>query len=110
MGLCLTYIFFPFPQLYRPPFGIPGEAGVQAICTYIENVLTDPESGITKPACIIVECIQGEGGVNPAPIKFMKELRRICTEQDIPLVFDEIQSGIGRSGKFFFISTRRNMA
>jgi len=63
--------------------------------------LTDPESGITKPACIIVECIQGEGGVNPAPIGFLKSLRRICTEQNIPLIFDEIQAGMCRSGKFF---------
>jgi len=100
-GLMPYCHFLPFPQLYRTPFGIPGEAGVKAVCTYIENVLSDPESGITKPACIIVECIQGEGGVNPAPVIFMKELRRICTEQDIPLIFDEIQSGLCRSGKFF---------
>jgi len=100
-GLMPYCHFFPFPQLYRPPFGIPGEAGVKAICTYINNVLGDPESGITKPACIIVECIQGEGGVNPAPLSFLKELRRICTDHDIPLIFDEIQAGMCRSGKFF---------
>eukprot|EP01123_Difflugia_compressa_P015460 TRINITY_DN869_c0_g3_i1.p1 TRINITY_DN869_c0_g3~~TRINITY_DN869_c0_g3_i1.p1 ORF type:complete len:456 (+),score=74.39 TRINITY_DN869_c0_g3_i1:147-1514(+) len=100
-GLMPYCHFLPFPQLYRPPLGIPGEAGVTAIVNYIENVLADPESGITKPACIIVECIQGEGGVNPAPISFLKQLRRICTEYDIPLVFDEIQAGLCRSGKFF---------
>jgi len=100
-GLMPYCHFLPFPQLYRPPFGIPGEAGVKAITTYIENVIADPESGITKPACIIVECIQGEGGVNPAPLSFLKELRRICTENDIPLIFDEIQAGMCRSGKFF---------
>jgi len=100
-GLMPYCHFFPFPQLYRPPFGIQGDAGVKAIETYIENTLTDPESGITKPACIIVECIQGEGGVNPAPIGFLKSLRRICTEQNIPLIFDEIQAGMCRSGKFF---------
>jgi len=100
-GLMPYTHFFPFPQTYRPPFGIPGEDGIKAVCTYIENVLTDPESGITKPACIIVECVQGEGGVNPAPIFFLKELRRICTEQDIPLIFDEIQAGWCRTGKLF---------
>jgi len=100
-GLMPYCHFLPFPQLYRPPFGIPGEAGVKAITTYIENVLADPESGITKPACIIVECIQGEGGVNPAPVSFLKELRRICTQYDVPLIFDEIQAGLCRSGKFF---------
>jgi diaminobutyrate-2-oxoglutarate transaminase len=100
-GLMPYCHFLPFPQLYRPPFGIPGEEGVKAIITYIENVIADPESGIPKPACIIVEPIQGEGGVNPAPVSFLKELRRICTQYDIPLIFDEIQAGMCRSGKFF---------
>jgi diaminobutyrate-2-oxoglutarate transaminase len=100
-GLMPYCHFLPFPLIYRPPFGIPGEEGVRAITTYIETVLSDPESGIPKPACIIIECVQGEGGVNPAPISFLKELRRICTKYDVPLVFDEVQAGLCRSGKFF---------
>jgi len=100
-GLMPYCHFLPFPQLYRPPFGIPGEEGVRALVTYIENVFADPESGIPKPACMIIECIQGEGGVNPVPVSFLKELRRICTQYDIPLIFDEIQAGLCRSGKFF---------
>lgn len=93
--------FFPFPCSYRCPFGIGGEAGVNAAIAYFERTLKDPESGITKPAAVIIEPIQGEGGVIPAPIKFLKEIRRITRELDIPLIFDEIQCGIGRSGKFF---------
>jgi len=100
-GLMPYCHFLPFPQLYRPPFGIPGEEGIRAIITYIENVLSDPESGIPKPACMILECIQGEGGVNPAPVSFLKELRRLCSQYDIPLIFDEIQAGLCRSGKLF---------
>ncbi|MGD1822429.1 MAG: diaminobutyrate--2-oxoglutarate transaminase family protein [Pleomorphochaeta sp.] len=93
--------FFPFPNSYRCPFGIGGETGVDAAIAYFERTLKDPESGITKPAAVILEPIQGEGGVIVAPIKFLKEIRRITRELDIPLIFDEIQCGIGRSGKFF---------
>ncbi|MCY1151456.1 MAG: diaminobutyrate--2-oxoglutarate transaminase family protein [Sphaerochaetaceae bacterium] len=93
--------FFPYPYSYRCPFGLGGEKGLDAAIAYFERTLKDPESGITKPAAVILEPIQGEGGVIPAPIKFLKEIRRITKELDIPLIFDEIQCGIGRSGKFF---------
>jgi diaminobutyrate-2-oxoglutarate transaminase len=93
--------FFPYPYSYRCPFGLGGQMGVDASIAYFERTLKDPESGITKPAAVILEPIQGEGGVIPAPIKFLQEIRRITKELDIPLIFDEIQCGIGRSGKFF---------
>ena len=93
--------FFPYPYSYRCPFGLGGEKGTDAAISYFERTLKDPESGITKPAAVILEPIQGEGGVIPAPIKFLQEIRRITKELDIPLIFDEIQCGIGRSGKFF---------
>jgi diaminobutyrate-2-oxoglutarate transaminase len=64
-------------------------------------MLKDPESGITKPAAVILEPIQGEGGVIPAPVKFLQTVRRVTKELDIPMIVDEIQCGIGRSGKFF---------
>jgi diaminobutyrate-2-oxoglutarate transaminase len=93
--------FFPYPYSYRCPFGLGGEKGIDAACAYFERVLTDPESGITKPAAVILEPIQGEGGVIPAPIKFLQTVRRVTEELDIPMIVDEIQCGIGRSGKFF---------
>jgi diaminobutyrate-2-oxoglutarate transaminase len=93
--------FFPFPYSYRCPFGLGGEAGVDAACAFFERTLKDPESGITKPAAVIIEPIQGEGGVIPAPVKFLQTIRRVTAELDIPLIVDEIQCGIGRSGKFF---------
>ena len=52
-------------------------------------------------AAVIIELIQGEGGIKPADIAFVKQLRKICDEQDILLIFDEIQTGIGRTGKWF---------
>lgn len=93
--------FFPYPYSYRCPFGLGGEAGVDAACAYFERTLKNPESGITKPACVILEPIQGEGGVIPAPAKFLQTVRRVTAELDIPMICDEIQCGCGRSGKFF---------
>ena len=92
---------FPFPNSYRNYFGLKGEAAVDACCEYFERTLKDPESGITKPAAVIIEPIQGEGGVNVAPVKFLQTIRRVTQELDIPLIVDEIQCGMGRSGKLF---------
>eukprot|EP01090_Pellita_catalonica_P012428 TRINITY_DN2698_c0_g2_i1.p1 TRINITY_DN2698_c0_g2~~TRINITY_DN2698_c0_g2_i1.p1 ORF type:complete len:470 (+),score=97.10 TRINITY_DN2698_c0_g2_i1:47-1456(+) len=92
---------FPYPYSYRCPFGIGGEQGTKSIVQYIENTLADPESGITAPAAIVLEALQGEGGVIPAPPEFLQGLRRITTERDIPLIVDEIQAGWGRTGKMF---------
>ncbi|MFI5762734.1 diaminobutyrate--2-oxoglutarate transaminase family protein [Streptomyces sp. NPDC051563] len=88
----------PYPYDYRCPFGIGGEAGIRAGLTYIERLLTDPESGITKPAAVFVEAVQGEGGVIPAPAAWLRGLREITARLDIPLVLDEIQAGFGRTG------------
>ncbi|WP_252503111.1 aspartate aminotransferase family protein [Sporosarcina sp. Marseille-Q4943] len=92
--------FLPYPYEYRCPFGI-GKEGYKVSSTYIENLLDDPDSGIVSPAGIIVEVVQGEGGSIPAPIEWLKELRRITRERNIPLIIDEVQTGIGRTGKMF---------
>ncbi len=93
--------FFPYPYSYRCPFGLGGEAGTKACCEYFERTLKDPESGITKPAAVILEPIQGEGGVIPAPVEFLQTIRRVTAELDIPMIVDEIQCGVGRSGRFY---------
>lgn len=93
--------FMPYPYSYRCPMGLGGEAGTKACVAYLERFLKDPENGMTKPAAIILEAIQGEGGAIPAPIEFLREVRRITKELDIPMICDEIQCGMGRSGKMF---------
>ncbi|MEH1098502.1 diaminobutyrate--2-oxoglutarate transaminase family protein [Micromonospora sp. CPCC 205561] len=93
--------FLPYPYDYRCPFGIGGEAGVRANLHYLERVLTDPESGITTPAAVFVEAVQGEGGVIPAPVSWLRGLRELTSRLDIPLVIDEIQTGFGRTGAMF---------
>jgi len=100
-GLMSDVHFMPYPFSYRCPFGLGGEAGIDAACAYFEKTLKDPESGITRPAAVIIEPIQGEGGVIPAPAKFLQTIRRVTQELGIPMIVDEIQCGIGRSGKFF---------
>lgn len=91
----------PYPYTYRCPFGIGGEAGHQVGSRYIERLLDDPEGGITPSAGMIMEVVQGEGGAIPAPDAWVRELRRITAERDIPLIVDEIQAGMCRTGKFF---------
>lgn len=93
--------FMPYPNSYRCPFGLGGEAGTDAACAYFERMLKDPESGVTKPAAVIIEPIQGEGGVIPAPRKFLQTIRRVTKDLDIPMIVDEIQCGVGRSGQMF---------
>lgn len=99
-GLIPGVQHFPYPN-FRSAFGLTGDADTDACCAYFENTLKDPESGITKPAAVILEPIQGEGGVNPAPVKFLQTIRRVTQELDIPMIVDEIQCGMGRSGKLF---------
>lgn len=100
-GLMSDVHFFPFPYSLRCTFGLGGDEGAKQSIRYIESVLNDDESGMTKPAAIIVEPVQGEGGVIPAPTLWLQELRRITTEHGILLIFDEIQCGIGRTGDHF---------
>jgi diaminobutyrate-2-oxoglutarate transaminase len=68
---------------------------------FIDSVLTDVSSGIEKPAAIIFETVQAEGGVVVAPIEWMQRLRELCDRHSILLICDDIQVGCGRTGPFF---------
>lgn len=93
--------FLPFPYDYRCPFGLGGQAGIDVNLRYIHNLLNDPESGVLPPAAVIVEAVQGEGGVIPAPADWLRGLRDITQRAGIALILDEIQTGFGRTGKRF---------
>ena len=56
---------------------------------------------LPEMACILIEPVQGEGGLRPAPPDFLRALRRLCDERDLMLIFDEVQTGVGRTGKLF---------
>ncbi|ALQ02443.1 aspartate aminotransferase family protein [Pseudomonas brassicacearum subsp. neoaurantiaca] len=93
--------FMPYPYDYRCPFGLGGVEGVKANLHYLENLLNDPEAGVQLPAAVIVEVVQGEGGVIPADLDWLRGLRRITEQAGVALIVDEIQSGFGRTGKMF---------
>ena len=100
-GLAPDVHVLPYPHPYRCPFGLGGEAGWRAAATYVERLLDDPQGGIVPPAGMLLEVVQGEGGVVPAPDGWLKAMRRITAERGIPLVIDEVQTGVGRTGRFF---------
>ncbi|KFI23874.1 hypothetical protein HW44_01720 [Nitrosococcus oceani] len=100
-GLMPEVHFLPFPYSYRCPFGIGGPEGAQAAAEYVERVLADDHSGIAPPAAVILEVVQGEGGVIPAPDTWLQAIRRITRERDIPLIIDEVQTGLGRTGRMY---------
>jgi diaminobutyrate-2-oxoglutarate transaminase len=88
----------PFPTAYRCPFGEGGERGAQLCARALRWALTDTHSGILPPAAILVEPVQGEGGVHPAPASFARALRAAATRAGAVLVADEVQTGLGRTG------------
>ncbi|ELY93558.1 diaminobutyrate--pyruvate aminotransferase [Natrialba chahannaoensis JCM 10990] len=100
-GLMSDVHHLPFPYDYRCPFGVGGTEGHRIASDYVENLLTDGESGVTDPAGMILEPVQGEGGTIPAPDGWLQEIRRITRKHDIPLILDEIQAGLGRTGELY---------
>ncbi|MFI1831499.1 diaminobutyrate--2-oxoglutarate transaminase [Streptomyces sp. NPDC020412] len=68
---------------------------------WFERLLEDQGSGLDKPAAVIVETVQGEGGVNVARPEWLRSLKALCERQDMLLIVDDIQMGCGRTGGFF---------
>lgn len=68
---------------------------------HIDRVLSDSSSGVDHPAAVIVETVQGEGGVNVARFEWLRELEQLCRRHDMLLIVDDIQAGCGRTGTFF---------
>lgn len=100
----LDVVHVPYPNEFRNPFS-PSECGSggasQGALNWIEERLFKTTTPAEEVAAIVVEAVQGEGGYVPAPQDFLKGLRRICDEHGILLVVDEVQSGMGRTGKMF---------
>ncbi|AVH61105.1 MULTISPECIES: diaminobutyrate--2-oxoglutarate transaminase family protein [Streptomyces] len=93
----------PYPQDYRCPFGIGGDRGAELAARWTESVLDDSKSGVPRPAGMILEPVQGEGGVIPAPDAWMRRMREITAARSIPLIADEVQTGVGRTGAFWAV-------
>ncbi|MFD5156691.1 aminotransferase class III-fold pyridoxal phosphate-dependent enzyme [Streptomyces hawaiiensis] len=92
----------PYPQDYRCPFGVGGERGADLAARWTESLLDDPGSG-PLPAGMIVEPVQGEGGAIPAPDTWLRRMRQLTADRSIPLIADEMQTGVGRTGAFWAV-------
>jgi diaminobutyrate-2-oxoglutarate transaminase len=92
--------FFPYPYPLRCPLGAGADSGRRCL-EYLERTLRNPLGGIPRPAAVIVEPVQGEGGVIVAPTDFLAGLRRVTEELEVPLIVDEVQCGGGRTGTWF---------
>jgi len=89
----------PYPNEYHPL--LTGEDQGQAVLRYLEDVLFQSNIPASEVAGILVEPIQGEGGYIVPPDGFLQGLRELCDRHGILLIFDEVQSGAGRTGKMF---------
>ncbi len=89
-----------FPYLYRRPAGMPEEKAIDYYIESIYDVFEECAAADTF-AAIVVEPLQGEGGFIPAPIEWVKAVRKICDDKGILLVADEVQTGFCRTGRMF---------
>jgi 4-aminobutyrate aminotransferase len=101
-GTLLAGVFHaPYPNRYRCPFGSGVHDCGDDCIEYLERIvfrkLVDPE----EVAAVFIEPVQGEGGYIPAPAKFLRDLADLCARHGILLVTDEVQSGMGRTGKWW---------
>ncbi|WP_019530812.1 diaminobutyrate--2-oxoglutarate transaminase [Dasania marina] len=86
--------------VHRMPYdGYLGE-GIDTT-EYLDKVLSDSSSGINSPAAVLVEVVQGEGGINAASTQWLRNLQAVCRKHGILLIVDDIQAGCGRTGDFF---------
>lgn len=93
--------FMPYSYCYRCPFGKESHACHLECARYLGQLLENPCSGIEKPAAIILEAIQAEGGNIIPKQGFIEEIVQIAHHLDIPVIFDEIQTGFFRTGPLF---------
>ena len=96
-----NYVYAPYPYPYRFSSKTNPEDISKEVVERIVEMIRDPYSGVPPVGGIIVEPVQGEGGYIIPPDDFLPMLRETCDEHSIPLIIDEVQSGIGRTGKLW---------
>jgi diaminobutyrate-2-oxoglutarate transaminase len=93
--------FFPYSYCTRCPIGLDPDSCATNCATYLERALADPNGGVPRPAAVVVEAVQGEGGTIPATRTFLRRLRELTARHEVPLIVDEVQTGGGRTGTWF---------
>jgi 4-aminobutyrate aminotransferase-like enzyme len=89
----------PFPDPYRPVLG--ADEGAAGTIAYLEHLVNDPYSGVDSVSAVLVEPILGEGGYVVPPDDFLPSLREFCDRHGILLIADEVQTGLGRTGRMW---------
>ena len=100
-GAADAVVRLPYPYDYRCPFGVGGEEGARLAARWTRALLDDPRGGVPPVAGMLLEPVQGEGGVIPAPDAWLRAMRAITEARGIPLIADEVQTGVGRTGAFW---------
>ncbi len=96
-----TVVRVPYPDPYRPVLG--ADKGAAGTIAYLENLVNDPHSGVDAISSVLVEPILGEGGYVVPPDDFLPSLREFCDRHGILLIADEVQTGLGRTGRMWAV-------
>ncbi|MGA8542764.1 MAG: aspartate aminotransferase family protein [Thermoplasmata archaeon] len=96
-----TVIRVPYPDPYRPVLG--ADDGAAGTISYLEHLVNDPHSGVDEISSVLVEPILGEGGYVVPPDDFLPSLREFCDRHGILLIADEVQTGLGRTGRMWAV-------
>lgn len=101
LGTLGPVIHLPFPHALRSPFGADPKTVTEVTLELIDSQLGDPAGGWDQIGAMVVEPVQGNGGMIPAPIGLLSGLREVCSRHDVLLVVDEVMSGFHRTGRTF---------
>jgi 2,4-diaminobutyrate 4-transaminase len=96
-----SVIRIPYPDPYRPVLG--ADDGAAGTISYLEHLVNDPHSGVDEISSVLVEPILGEGGYVLPPDDFLPSLREFCDRHGILLIADEVQTGLGRTGRMWAV-------
>jgi diaminobutyrate-2-oxoglutarate transaminase len=96
----VSFCPYPYPLRFPEPYRTP-EAAAEFCLAQLTMMLEDDHSGVDLPGMILMEAVQGEGGTIPAPASFLRGVAALCRRHGILLAFDEIQAGLGRTGRWF---------
>ncbi len=96
-----TVVRVPYPDPYRPVLG--AQDGSAGTISYLEHLANDPHSGVDAISSVLVEPVLGEGGYVVPPDDFLPSLREFCDAHSIHLIADEVQTGLGRTGRMWAV-------